>query len=202
MIPRFLTPTSGRVLIDGEDIATYSLKSLRDNITFVFQENTLFEGTIEENISITRPGAGHEEVVNAARIAGADEFINSLPDGYRTDIGTRGGKLSVGQKQRISIARGIIRDAQILILDEPTSALDPETENELVKTLHEASRHKLVFVAAHRLSTIRAADQILFMENGEIIERGTHDQLISTPDGAYRKFVMLRTGVEGNAEGS
>lgn len=197
MIPRFLRPTSGRVLIDGEDIGGYSLKTLRDQVTFVFQENTLFEGTIADNIRITRPGAIHEDVVRAAKTAGADEFIRSLPNGYDTWIGTKGGKLSVGQKQRISIARGLVRDAQILILDEPTSALDPETEHELVRTLHEASRDKLVIVVAHRLSTIRSADQILFMEAGEIIERGTHEQLMSSAGGAYRRFVELNTRDRG-----
>lgn len=195
MIPRFLDPTTGRVLIDGEDTASYSLKSLREQITFVFQENTLFEGTIEDNIRITRPDASFDDVVRAATIAGADEFIRSLPEGYDTWIGTSGGKLSVGQKQRLSIARGIVRDTPILILDEPTSALDPETENELVRTLYESSRNKLVIVVAHRLSTIRAADQILFMEKGRIIERGTHDELISEVAGAYRHFVELRTRI-------
>lgn len=193
MIPRFHIPTDGQVLIDGFDISDVSLKSLRSQIAFVFQETTLFEGTIEENIRIANPEASEIEVRNAALVAGADQFIRELEDGYDTDLGTKGGKLSVGQKQRISIARGLVRNSPVLILDEPTSALDPETENALVQTLRSASKSKLVIVVAHRLSTIRAADQILFLQDGEILERGTHDELIAIDGGAYRQYVELQT---------
>jgi len=193
MIPRFHSASSGVVYLDNQDITGISLKSLRSQIAFVFQETALFDGTVEENIRIANPASTDLEVRAAASVAGADKFIKALPDGYQSHLGTKGGKLSVGQKQRISIARGLVRDAPILILDEPTSALDPETENSLVQTLHKASRSKLVIVVAHRLSTIRAADQILFMEAGEILERGTHEQLMEIDNGAYRQFVQLQT---------
>jgi ABC-type multidrug transport system fused ATPase/permease subunit len=132
-------------------------------------------------------------VRRAAHVAGADEFIARLPEGYSTPLGRGGGKLSVGQKQRLSIARALVRPARILILDEPTSALDSETERRLVAALREASRDRLVLVIAHRLSTIRAADQIVFVDEGRIIERGSHDELMALPQGAYRRFVELQT---------
>jgi ABC-type multidrug transport system fused ATPase/permease subunit len=193
LIPRFVEPTSGRVRVDGVDAASVTRASLRAQIAFVFQETALFDDTVLENIRLGRPGASEAEVRRAARMAGADEFIARLPEGYRTRLGRAGGKLSVGQKQRLAIARALVRDAPILILDEPTSALDPETEQRLVAALREASRERLVLVIAHRLSTVRAADQILFLEAGEILERGTHAELASRPGGAYRRFVELQT---------
>jgi ABC-type multidrug transport system fused ATPase/permease subunit len=193
LLPRFVEPTSGRVLVDGADATSVTRASLRAQIAFVFQETALFDDTVLENIRLGRPGASEAEVRRAAKIAGADEFIARLPEGYRTRLGRAGGKLSVGQKQRLAIARALVRDAPILILDEPTSALDPETEQRLVAALREASRERLVLVIAHRLSTVRAADQILFLEAGEILERGTHAELASRPGGAYRRFVELQT---------
>ncbi len=169
------------------------LASLRAQISFVFQETVLLDATIEENIRLAKPEATDIEVRRAAEVAGAHEFIERLPQGYRTRIGRDGGQLSVGQRQRLSIARGLVREAPILILDEPTSALDPETERQLVRSLHEASRHSLVLVIAHRLSTIRSADQILFVDGGEIRERGSHAELMARPGGAYRRFVELQT---------
>ena len=129
----------------------------------------------------------------AALVAGADEFIRRLPDGYQTRLGRAGARLSVGQKQRLGIARALVRDAPILILDEPTSALDPDTEQRLVLALRAASQTRLVLVIAHRLSTVRAADEILFVERGQILERGTHAELCARPGGAYRRFVELQT---------
>ena len=128
----------------------------------------------------------------ATRLSGAAEFIEALPQGFDTPLGRSGSKLSVGQKQRLSIARALIRPANVLILDEPTSALDPMTERGLARTIEEVGREKLVLVIAHRLSTIRNADQILFVDHGRIIERGSHDQLMTLPDGAYRRFVELQ----------
>jgi ABC-type multidrug transport system fused ATPase/permease subunit len=192
LIPRFIEPESGRVCFDGQDIAGTSHKDLREQTAFVFQESALFDATIEENIRVGNPKASDAEVRQAARIAGADEFIAQLPEGYQTPLGRSGGKLSVGQKQRLSIARALVRPARILILDEPTSALDPETEQLLVESLREASRNRVVFVVAHRLSTIRSADQICFIDNGRIIERGSHEELMTREDGAYRGFVELQ----------
>jgi len=192
-IPRFIEPGGGRVWIDGVDAATVSRESLRARVAFVFQESQLFDGTIEENIRLGKPAASEFEVRRAAQIAGADEFIRELPDGYQTPLGRAGAKLSVGQKQRLAIARALVREAPILILDEPTSALDPETERRLVATLREAARTRIVFVIAHRLSTVRAADQILFLQAGRVIERGTHAELMTGPEGSYRRFVELQT---------
>jgi ATP-binding cassette, subfamily B, bacterial MsbA len=193
LIPRFVDPQRGSVRIDGRDVRQASLASLRAQISFVFQETVLLDATIEENIRLAKPGATDIEVRRAAETAGAHEFIERLPQGYRTRIGRDGGQLSVGQRQRLSIARALVREAPILILDEPTSALDPETERQLVRSLREASRHSLVLVIAHRLSTIRSADQILFLEDGEIRERGSHAELMARPGGAYRRFVELQT---------
>jgi ABC-type multidrug transport system fused ATPase/permease subunit len=181
------------VRFDGVDIAGASLESIRSQVSFVFQETVLFDATIEENIELGNPEASETEVRRAAEIAGADEFIRELPEGYRTRLGRSGGKLSVGQKQRLAIARALVRRSRILILDEPTSALDPETEQRLVSALREASRHRLVMVIAHRLSTVRSADQILFLEGGRIVERGSHAELLQRRDGAYRRFVELQT---------
>jgi ABC-type multidrug transport system fused ATPase/permease subunit len=197
LIPRFHEPARGRVTIDGVDIAGVSLSSLRAQVTYVFQETHLFTGTIEDNIRYGNPEASHEQVVEAARIAGADDFVAGLPDGYLTRVGRGGSTLSVGQKQRLSLARALLVDAPILILDEPTSALDPETEARLVATLDAAARHKLVFVIAHRISTIRNASRIVLLEGGRVRETGTHDALMAIPGGAYRAFVEHQLGSGG-----
>jgi len=193
LIPRFLRPQRGRVLFDGQDVAGASLASVRRQVAFVFQETHLFDASVEENIRVGKPDASDAEVRRAARVAGADDFIRALPQGYRTRLGRAGGKLSVGQKQRLAIARALVREAPILILDEPTSALDPETERRLLESLREASHTRLVVVIAHRLSTVREADQILFLERGRVVERGTHAELIARQGGAYRRFVELQT---------
>jgi ABC-type multidrug transport system fused ATPase/permease subunit len=193
LVPRFLRPTRGRVLFDGADVAGASLASVRSQVAFVFQETQLFDATVEENLRIGRPDASDADLRRAAEIAGAEGFIRALPQGWRTRLGRAGGALSVGQKQRLAIARALVRDAPVLLLDEPTSALDPETERRLVASLREASRSRAVLVIAHRLSTIRAADQILFLDAGRVIERGSHDELMARPGGAYRRFVELQT---------
>ena len=193
LLPRFIIPNAGRVLFDGVDSADATLESIRNQVAFVFQETVLFDATVAENIRIGNPNATDEEVRRAAHVAGADEFVQQLPAGYDTPLGRAGGKLSVGQKQRLSIARALVRPARILVLDEPTSALDPETEQRLVAALRTASRDRLVFVIAHRLSTIRAADQILFLDEGRILERGSHEELMALPNGGYRRFVELQT---------
>ncbi|MEE9280557.1 MAG: ABC transporter ATP-binding protein [Myxococcota bacterium] len=193
LVPRFLEPTQGRVLIDGTDLQTVTRASLRSQVSFVFQETVLLDATVAENLRLAKPDASDFELRRAAEIAGADEFIQRLPQGYDTPLGRDGGALSVGQRQRLSIARALVRQSPILILDEPTSALDPETERRLVSALHEASRTSLVLVIAHRLSSIRTADQILFLEGGRVLESGTHEELMGRSGGAYRRFVDLQT---------
>lgn len=193
LIPRFLEPTSGHVSIDGQDVSALARDSLRSHVAFVFQENLLFDGSIGENIRLGRLDASDADVHEAATSAGANEFIRRLPQGFDTPLGRAGARLSVGQKQRIAIARALVRDAPILILDEPTSALDPETEQRLVAALRRASATRAVLVIAHRLSTVAAADQTLFLDAGRIAERGTHAELLARPGGAYRRFVELQT---------
>jgi ABC-type multidrug transport system fused ATPase/permease subunit len=197
LIPGFIAATSGRVRIDGRDIAEIDADSLREQVAYVFQEHVLFSGTIAENIGHGNAAASRAQIELAARKAGAHDFIQALPQGYDTPVGRSGSKLSVGQKQRICIARGLVRDAKILILDEPTSALDPETEAGLVEAIREAGRDHLVIVIAHRLSTIRHAHQVVFMDEGRILERGSHDELMQIEGGAYRGYVELQRGDVG-----
>lgn len=193
MIPRFLEPSSGRVLIDGKDIAGVTFDSLRSQISYVFQETILFDETIEKNIRRGNPKASFEDVQRVARTAGADEFIQKLDDGYQTHLGRGGGKLSGGQKQRLSIARALLRDSAIMIFDEPTSALDSRTEMQVVEALKEAAKTRIILVIAHRLSTVRQADQILFLGDGKILEQGNHEELMAKEGGKYRHYVELQT---------
>jgi ABC-type multidrug transport system fused ATPase/permease subunit len=192
LVPGYYEPTDGKLLVDGVDLAEISLASLRQQVSYVFQETQLFSDSILDNIRYGKRDATLEEVERVARIAGAHDFIVSLPEGYDTGLGTVTSKLSVGQKQRIAIARGLLKESSILILDEPTSALDPETEAYLVDALHEAAREKLVIIIAHRLSTITHADKIVFLQEGKVLEQGSHDELMADPQGAYRRYVMLQ----------
>jgi ABC-type multidrug transport system fused ATPase/permease subunit len=193
MLPRFLSPTSGQIELDGTPLEQIDREDLRSQIAFVFQEPSLFDATVAENIRVGRSDATDEQIRRAAEQAGAAEFIERLPEGYDTPLGRGGGRLSMGQKQRLSIARALVREAPILILDEPTAALDPDTEMQLVRTLREVSRDHLVVVIAHRLSTIRGADSILFLAEGRIRELGGHDELMAREGGAYRRFVELQS---------
>lgn len=193
LIPAFLKASSGRVLIDDNDVMDVNLVSLRQQIAYIFQEHFLLSETIRSNLLVANPEATEARINEVLETAGCMEFIEKLPNGIDTVLGRSGDTLSVGQQQRISIARGLIRDAKILILDEPTAALDPHTENVLVRSLRAASEERLVVVIAHRLSTIRQADQIVFIEEGEIKEVGDHDTLMSIEDGEYREFVSLQT---------
>ena len=193
LLPRYHAVTEGEVLIDGFNVNDLELGSLRDQITYVFQETQLFSFSILDNIRYGKPEATLDEVVRVAQVAGIHDFIDSLPEQYDTKLGTTLSKLSVGQKQRIAIARGLLRESRILVLDEPTSALDPETEKYLVESLHEAAKDRLVMIIAHRLSTIRQADQIVFLDQGKVLEQGSHEELLEIPDGHYRRFVELQT---------
>ena len=193
LIPGFVQASEGSVKIDGIELEEVSVHSLRDQISYVFQETHLFSESIRDNIRSSNRSASDADIEHVARIAGAHEFIAELPNGYDTNLGTVTSKLSVGQQQRIAIARGLLKDARILILDEPTSALDPETESHLVDALYEAAKNKLVILIAHRLSTISHADRIYFLANGEIVESGSHQELMAITDGKYREFVNLQS---------
>ena len=193
LIPGYYQPTQGRVLIDDQPVSETDLESLRQQVSYVFQEHLLLNESIRSNLQLANPAATELEIIEACRTAGAMEFINDLPDGLDTELGQSGDTLSVGQKQRLCIARGLVRNTRILILDEPTAALDPQTENALVSALREASKSRLVIVIAHRLSTIRRADRIVFLENGAVRDVGSHDELMSDPDSAYRHYVELQS---------
>ena len=194
LIPRYHVASEGEIQVDGQPVNNVTLESLRSQITYVFQETQLFSDSIGDNIRYGKPDATQADVEQVARTAGIHDFIAALPEGYDTKLGSAAAsKLSVGQKQRISIARGLLRDAKVLILDEPTSALDPETEQYLVRSLHEAAKDRLVIIIAHRLSTIAHADKIVFLEGGRLMEQGTHAELMAKPGGHYRGFVELQT---------
>ena len=195
LIPGFLKATQGTVRVDGNDVMDVNLASLRDNVAYIFQEHLLLSESIKSNLLLANPNATDGDIKTALETAGCTEFVEKLPNGIDTILGRSGDTLSVGQQQRLSIARGLIRDAKILILDEPTAALDPQTENLLVRSLREAARGRLVVVIAHRLSTIRQADQIVFLDAGEVKEVGNHDTLMSR-DGPYREFVNLQSATQ------
>lgn len=188
LIPRYHTATKGRVLIDETNVNDIDVESLRSQITYIFQESDFLAESIIENIRIGKPDAKLHEVESVTKSVGLHDFIAKLPDGYDTKLGTTTSKLSVGQKQRLAIARGLIRDTPILILDEPTSALDPVSEKQIVELLKGLSKTRVVIVIAHRLSTIREADLIIFLDNGVLRERGNHSQLMSLRNGLYRRF--------------
>ena len=179
LIPRFYDPTAGEVKIDGVDIREYKLQALRNQIGYVLQDTVLFRGTIRDNIAYGRAGATQDEILAAAKLANADEFISRMPHGYNTLVGDRGETLSGGQRQRIGIARAVIRNNPILILDEPTAALDTESERAVIEALDRLMRGRTVITIAHRLSTIRNCDKILVLKDGVVAEEGTHDELLA-----------------------
>jgi ABC-type multidrug transport system fused ATPase/permease subunit len=189
LLLRLFDPASGTIKIDGTNLNHFQTQSLRENISIALQENVLFGNTIGENIRFSEPGASDAQVREAARIARADAFIEALPEGYDTLLGERGSKLSTGQRQRLSIARAVLKDTPILVLDEPTAALDAVTEQQVLESLAEWGQNRAVFLITHRLSTIRQADQIAFLQRGTLAELGTHDELMTIPDGAYRSLV-------------
>ena len=191
LIPRFYDPDAGAVLVDGIDVRDYRLQGLRDQIGYVLQETVLFRGTVRDNIAYGRVGATDEEIMQAAKLANADEFITRMPDGYQTFVGDRGDTLSGGQRQRIGIARAIIRNNPILILDEPTAALDTESERLVIEALERLMKGRTVLTIAHRLSTIRDADKIIVLKDGVVAEQGTHDQLLAL-GGTYAELYSVQ----------
>jgi ABC-type multidrug transport system fused ATPase/permease subunit len=191
LIPRFYDPSAGNVLVDGIDVRDYRLRSLRDQIGYVLQETVLFRGTVRDNIAYGRAGATDEEIIEAAKLANADEFITRMPNGYQSFVGDRGDTLSGGQRQRIGIARAIIRNNPILILDEPTAALDTESERLVIEALERLMKGRTVLTIAHRLSTIRDADKIIVLKGGVVAEQGTHDQLLAM-GGTYAELYSVQ----------
>ena len=192
LLPRFFDVTAGRISIDGTDIGSVTLDSLRRNVALVGQDAVLFDDTIAANIAFGRPDATHDEIVAAAKAAAAHDFITALDGGYEAQVGAMGNRLSGGQRQRISIARAMLKDAPILLLDEATAALDAESEQQVQAALARLQAGRTTLVVAHRLSTIRDADQILVMDGGGIVERGTHDELLAMK-GLYARLVSLQS---------
>jgi len=187
LVPRFYDPTSGSIALDGRNLRKITKKSLRAQISLVLQDTLLFSTTVRENIAYGRPNATEEEIIQAARRAQADDFIRQLPNGYASLVGERGGHLSVGQRQRIGIARAFLKNAPILLLDEPTSALDPATESAIMETIKELMRGRTTLIATHRLATIHGLDQIIVLEHGRIAEKGRGPDLIAR-GGIYAKL--------------
>ena len=191
LIPRFYDPSAGKVSIDGVDIRDYKLHGLRNQIAYVLQETVLFRGTVAENIAYGRGSATRDEIVKAAKLANADEFIAKMPQGYDTMVGDRGDTLSGGQRQRIGIARALIRNNPILILDEPTAALDTESEQLVMEALERLMKGRTVITIAHRLSTIRNSDKIVVLKGGVVAEEGTHDELMAK-SGVYAELYHIQ----------
>ena len=187
LVPRFYDPSTGFVMLDDRDVREITKKSLRAQIAIVLQDTLLFSTTVRENIAYGRPDATEEEIIEAARRAQADEFIRQMPDGYGSAVGERGGHLSVGQRQRIGIARAFLKNAPILLLDEPTSALDPTTEAAIMETIQELMRGRTTLIATHRLATIHGLDQIIVLEHGRVVEKGRGPELIAR-GGIYAKL--------------
>jgi ATP-binding cassette subfamily B protein/subfamily B ATP-binding cassette protein MsbA len=191
LIARLYDPQGGRVLVDGRDIKGFTLKSLRDQITFVPQDPMLFRATVADNISYGKPTASREEIEAAAELAGADDFVREMPDGYDTMLSERGESLSGGQRQRISIARAMLRDTPILILDEPQSGLDAEAANAVEESWRHLTAGRTTFVIAHELRLVRNVDQILVLQEGSVAESGTHEDLVSS-GGLYSRLLSLQ----------
>ena len=192
LIPRFYDVNSGSIKFDNVDIRKFKLNELRKNISFVFQDNFLFTGTIKENILLANPEASQDELKMALSASHLDEVIDSLPDGLDTILGERGLTLSGGQRQRVAIARAMIRNTPIIILDEATSALDNESEAIVQKALDNLIKNKTVFIIAHRLSTIKNADRIAVINDGELVELGTHEELLSIENGQYKHLYEMQ----------
>jgi ATP-binding cassette subfamily B protein len=191
LIPRFYDPTAGHVLLDGCDLRELALEELRRSIGLVFQENFLFSDTVAANIAFGNPQATAEQITRAAQIAAADRFIRELPQGYETVLGESGVNLSGGQRQRLALARALLLSPPILLLDDPTAAVDPGTEHEIIEALENAVQGRATFIVAHRLSTLRRADRILVLERGQLVQMGSHRELMEQP-GPYRRAINLQ----------
>ena len=192
VLPGYIRPNTGTIKFDNQDVSNVPVNQIREKVTYVFQEHMLFSESIRSNLLLAKPDATEEDLLSACKMAGATDFLEDLPQGLDTNVGKSGDTLSVGQKQRLSIARGILRDTPVLILDEPTAALDPKTENMLVSGLRQFARNRLVIVIAHRLSTIKEADRIIFLDDGKVLDIGDHDTLMKNEQGQYRRFVELQ----------
>ena len=193
LLLRLYDPEQGNILVNGTDLTALAVDNLRSKVAIALQQNVLFAMSVVDNIRYGQDDIATSEVIEAARIACADDFIKSMPEGYDTELGERGGKLSTGQRQRLSIARAVLRDTPILVLDEPTASLDAETERQVIENLSRWGQDKVVFIITHRLSTIRHADQIALLKDGVIRELGSHEELIRS-GGAYHRFVMAELG--------
>ena len=192
LIPRFYQPQSGKIFIDGQDIENVYLSSLRNKIAIVSQDTILFDDSIENNIRFAKSNATDEEVKKACKLAAAEDFISNLPEQYKTLVGENGVRLSGGEKQRLSIARAILKNSPIILLDEATSSLDTESEQKVQSAIFNLTKNRTTIVIAHRLSTIKKADHIIVMEKGNIVERGTHDELLKNSkvyENLYKKQV-------------
>ena len=199
LLTRLFDPDRGSVAIDGNDLRKLDVESLRANVAIALQQNVLFAMSVRDNIRYVSPAASDEAVNQAARVACVDEMIDALPDGLETVLGDRGGKLSTGQRQRLSIARAVVKDTPILILDEPTAALDAATEHRVLERLAEWGKGRAIFLVTHRISTIRQADQILYLDQGRVIESGSHDELMAKDGGRYRRFVETEANLHSRA---
>jgi ATP-binding cassette, subfamily B, bacterial len=195
LLQRLYVPESGRILVDGFDVKSADLHSLRSQMAVVLQEDFIFNGNIIDNISLGRPEITAEQVVEAARMAAAHDFVSDLPQGYETNVGERGTALSGGQRQRVALARLFLSNAPILVLDEATSALDSETEQQVLQNLQKVSGNRTIFMIAHRFAPLRKADLILVMEKGVIAERGTHDELLKKKGLYYSLYQRQQASV-------
>jgi ABC-type multidrug transport system fused ATPase/permease subunit len=194
LLVRFYDPTNGSISIDGQDIKSATQISLRENIGYVLQDSSLFNDTALNNIRFSRPNAKLSDVVRAAKLANADDFISKLPKGYKTIVGERGVKLSGGEQQRINIARAILKNPPILILDEATSSLDSESELLIQRALDNLLQNKTTIIIAHRLSTVMKSDLIVVMDKGKIVETGTHSDLVDNKNGIYKRLYDIQSG--------
>ncbi len=201
LLLRLFDPDEGSITIDDRDLKDFQIDTLRANIAIALQENVLFALSVKDNIRYVAPNASDDEVVEAIRISCMTDYVDSLPMGIDTELGDRGGRLSTGQRQRLSIARAVVRDTAILILDEPTAALDAATEHEVMNNLAEWGQRRAIFLITHRISTIRQADRILYLEQGQVLESGDHAALMNIPDGKYRAFVETEAELVNNPGG-